>query len=106
MNGGPANVPYFVTNSNVSGGLARQTTGPDIEWEEIRVRSTTLDELFPDRAPDFVKIVDVEGAELAVLHGAKRILATGVTTFLIELHGSPTGPTQSEEVRKLLRTSG
>lgn len=98
-------VPYFVTNSNVSGGLAKHNTAPDVEWEKITVSSTTLDDLFPERVPDFIKI-DVEGAELSVLRGAKRILADGNTTLLIELHDSPVASSQPEEVRKLLRKSG
>lgn len=98
-------VPYFVTNSNVSGGLAMHNAPRPVEWEEITVSASTLDDLFPDRVPDFVK-VDVEGAELSVLRGAKRILTNGNTTFLVELHDWPTGSSQSVEVRRLLGESG
>jgi FkbM family methyltransferase len=88
-------VSYFATNTNVSGGLE-----PRPGSEEIEVSCSTLDDLFPVKAPDFVKI-DVEGAELAVLKGAQRVLATG-PVLLIELHG----PTQAREVRSLLRGYG
>lgn len=78
---------FFVTNTNVSGGLNRRDVDSDVEWEEIRVQVATLDELFQDRPPDFVK-VDVEGAELALLEGAERSLAERAV-FLIETHGDP-----------------
>lgn len=99
------NVPYFVTNSDVSGGLTRHETPRPVEWEEIIIPSSTLDELFPQRVPDFIKI-DVEGAEFTVLNGAKRILAQGKTIFLIELHDWPSGSHGADEVRKLMRSAG
>jgi FkbM family methyltransferase len=98
-------VPYFVTNSNVSGGLRQRETSQPVEWEAITVPSSTLDELFPDRAPDFVK-VDVEGAEFEVLQGATRILADGDTIFLIELHDWPSGAHPADDVRELMRNAG
>jgi FkbM family methyltransferase len=98
-------VSFFVTNSDVSGGLTPHETPRPFEWEEITVPSSTLDELFPKRAPDFIK-VDVEGAELAVLRGAKRILAQGETIFLIELHDWPSGSHGTDEVRRLMRSAG
>jgi FkbM family methyltransferase len=99
------NVPYFVTNSDVSGGLTPHETPRPVEWEEITIPSSTLDELFPKRSPDFIKI-DVEGAELAVLKGAKRILAQGETIFLIELHDWPSDSHGTDEVRTLMRGAG
>jgi FkbM family methyltransferase len=98
-------VPYFVTNSDVSGGLTRHETPRPVEWEEITIPSSSLDELFPQRVPDFIKI-DVEGAEFTVLNGAKRILAQGETIFLIELHDWPSGSHGADEVRKLMRSAG
>ena len=99
------NVPYFVTNSDVSGGLTQHETPRPVEWEEITIPSSTIDELFPKRSPDFIKM-DVEGAELAVLKGAKRILAQGEAIFLIELHDWPSGSHQANEVIKFMRSAG
>jgi FkbM family methyltransferase len=99
------NVPYFVTNSDVSGGLTRHETPRPVEWEEITIPSSTLDELFPQRVPDFIKI-DVEGAEFAVLNGAKRILTRGETIFMIELHDWPSSSHGVDEVRGLMRSAG
>jgi len=99
------NVPYFVTNSDVSGGLTQHETPRPVEWEEITIPSSTLDELFPQRLPDFIKI-DVEGAEYEVLSGAKRILAQGETIFMIELHDWHSSSHRADEVRKLMRSAG
>jgi FkbM family methyltransferase len=51
------------------------------------------------RAPNFIKI-DVEGAELAVLEGARRTLAAFKPILLVEIHGW--GTDQSEEVLRVL----
>lgn len=97
-------MPFYVTNSNISGGLSKHTVGAEVEWEEIEMITTTLDSLFPDEPPGFVK-VDVEGAELAVLRGATRILQQGTTTFLVELHES-WGDGDGEDVVRLLDSYG
>ena len=53
----------------------------------IEVRTTTLDEYCAanDLRPDVIKI-DVEGAELAVLRGARRTLASGAAAVFVEFH--------------------
>jgi len=48
----------------------------------------TLDQLFPSRAPVLLKI-DVEGFEMSVLQGAKRLLnESGLKAIIIELNGA------------------
>lgn len=81
---------FYVTNSDVSGGLNKHATPRPVEWDAVTVQAFTLDTLFPRRVPNLVKI-DVEGAELAVLQGAERILRARRTTFLVELHDWPAG---------------
>ena len=51
----------------------------------VQVKVTTLDDFFEthERRPNFVKI-DVEGHELAVLHGARRLLERQRPALLIE----------------------
>jgi FkbM family methyltransferase len=51
------------------------------------------------RAPNFIKI-DVEGAELAVLEGARRTLAAFQPILLVEIHGW--GTDESEKVLRVL----
>jgi FkbM family methyltransferase len=50
----------------------------------VRVPQVTLDDEFPERAPDLVKI-DVEGHELEVLRGACRVFSR-LPKFDIEVH--------------------
>jgi FkbM family methyltransferase len=64
------------------------------------VRTVTLDEWAADRgSPAFVKI-DVEGAEVAVLNGAKRLLASDRPVILCEAHGT------QKEIASILCDSG
>jgi FkbM family methyltransferase len=77
----------------------------------VSVRVSTLDAFFAERsnAPDVVKI-DVEGAELRVLRGMSRLLASGrPRAMVIEVHGMyfdhGAGAFQ-EELARLLTSSG
>jgi FkbM family methyltransferase len=78
-------VTFYTTNSNVSGALCSHPVGGDVSWQPISVPAVTLDSIFPDDPPDFVK-VDIEGGEYKMLLGAKGILRKKKTVFLIELH--------------------
>lgn len=51
--------------------------------------------------PDYMKI-DVEGAELAVLHGAARLLQRSVPTIFLSLHGDDL----RQQCLELLKCSG
>jgi len=77
---------FYTTRSNVSGGLFKHDIAHQaVEWSECIVDCITLDTLFKDSSPDFVKI-DVEGSEFQVLSGARRILSEGKARFLVEMH--------------------
>ena len=85
-------IVFHSTNSNVSGGLFRHGLDHlskehqrNVEWSESEVNSMTLDSFVGEHLPSLVKM-DVEGSELRVLQGAERILTTGKTAFLMELH--------------------
>jgi FkbM family methyltransferase len=110
-------ITFYTTDSNVSGGLfphevtraALEDSGMGtVQWRAITVDCATLDTLFKDQSPDLAKI-DVEGAELRVLHGATRILKEGKTRFLVELHGNwtdPHGQKDANEVAELMASCG
>jgi FkbM family methyltransferase len=79
-------IPFFSTGSATSGGLFRHDDdSDDRKWKTHQVPVHRLDKLFEKQTPDLVKI-DVEGAELLVLRGAKEILNQGRTMFLVEVH--------------------
>jgi FkbM family methyltransferase len=61
------------------------SAGYPLGGSSLSVDTTTLDAFFADqpRGPDFVKI-DVEGHELAVLHGGQKTLESHRPTLLIE----------------------
>jgi FkbM family methyltransferase len=69
--------------------------------ESIQVPTRSLDDSITalGRAPDFIKI-DVEGAELAVLEGARHTIATVRPILLVEIHGW--GTDESEKVLQIL----
>jgi len=109
----PGTVTFQVTNSNVSGSIFPSdlphldpTIRASVQWQKVTVPSIVLDELYPDSAPDFIKM-DIEGGELGALQGARRLLARRKTILLIEFHnfvmvdGQPVGP-QSQLLLKSL----
>jgi FkbM family methyltransferase len=81
-------VTFYVDQASAGySGLARQRQA---SYQEIEVPCARLDDVVPrDRRFDFMKI-DVEGAELAVLRGAKDFLARDRPTVLFEC--TPDGP--------------
>ncbi len=107
-------VRFHVTQSSVSGGLFRHegahlepAARTKIDWTEVEVAARSLDSLFPDSPPDFVKM-DIEGGELMAMRGATRILSAGKTTFLVELHdfAGPDGDSIPDGVRAIFRAHG
>ena len=75
----------FVKNAPAYSGIKKREyaiDNPDIE--EIKVELKKLDDIIPaDVAIDFIKI-DVEGAELGVLNGAKKTLLKNKPTIIFE----------------------
>jgi len=101
-------VRFLSTGSDVSGGLfAHPVSGEPPAWTELEVPGVRLDEVLGDESPDFIK-VDVEGAELRVLDGARRILAEGRARWLLEVHGwrDPANGAGPEQVFARLEAHG
>lgn len=105
---------------------ANTSTGHLAPEGQLRVRTVTLDGLvstYQVPAPDFLKI-DVEGAEMLVLKGARSLLTTTRPTLFLATHGrlmregccdflnalgyelSPIGKTNVEEHGEFLGSSG
>jgi FkbM family methyltransferase len=99
---------FFTTNSNVSGGLfIHPVKSENVQWQEVEVRSITLDRYFGNKFPDFVKI-DIEGGELRALHGAKWLLTECKPLFFIEVHSwaDPEGQRDQYEVYDYMTIAG
>jgi hypothetical protein len=73
----------------------------------VPVEVTTLDAFFDEheRAPNFLKI-DVEGHELAVLNGARRLLEQYRPTILVECEARHRADSDVRPVFELLQSLG
>ena len=86
-------VPFYVSGMSMAASLGRENMevlSPDRPAEgavKLEVPSVTLDRFCASCGvkPDVLKI-DVEGAELRVLRGARNLLATRRLTILCEVH--------------------
>lgn len=87
---------FYVYGDSMSASLGRDNldvlspqklTDPSFEAREIEVRTVTADQFAAQRNsyPDVVKI-DVEGAELLVLRGARELLARKAVVVICEVH--------------------
>lgn len=76
---------YVDAHSSANSSLAAASFAPK-ELRELQVPTTTLDKYVEGQGavPDWVKI-DTEGAEIAILRGARDLLKTDAK-FLVELH--------------------
>ena len=100
----PGEQPFF----RVRSASTRSSFFPDRanseDLEQLMVRREVLDEaLPPDYAPALIKI-DVEGAEAAVLRGARRILEEHRPTIVLEHGSAPLSATR--EIYSLLTSPG
>jgi FkbM family methyltransferase len=101
---GRSTFQHVVTNHAYSGFRRRRYDRPNEEVVEIGVDAAPLDEVIPsDRRVDFIKI-DVEGAELEVLRGARATITRCRPLVVFEhgLGGSDFYGTSPEAVYDLL----
>ena len=70
---GSATFNYVKSNPGYSGLLKRRYDNPSEIDEEITVKTDTLDNVIGEAHVDFIKI-DVEGAEMQVLRGARELI--------------------------------
>lgn len=88
--------PFYVYGDSMSASLGRDNldvlspqrlTDPQLKAVEVTMPSTTLDDFARKRTvePDLLKI-DVEGAELLVLRGARELLTKKAVVVLCEVH--------------------
>jgi FkbM family methyltransferase len=97
LNGLEHNIRCVQMGLSDSPGVLRFSSGLDCvnhvlasheTWPSIEVAVTTVDDLLGQDVPRLIKI-DVEGHELAVLRGARRVLADpGLLAVIMETNGS------------------
>jgi FkbM family methyltransferase len=83
---GEAQFNYVTSNPSYSGLLRREYDRPNEEDTSITVTTAKLDDVLPENMPvDLIKI-DVEGAEMLVLGGARATIARARPVIIFE-HG-------------------
>jgi FkbM family methyltransferase len=103
----PGEATFEVLDRDVLNRLAPGSSTDDGATTGITVRVTTLDDLVGDDAPALIKI-DVEGSELLVMKGARRLLTSAEAPVLLFEHAGYCehfGITPAE-VRAFLRSVG
>jgi len=104
---GQSSFNYVVSNPSYSGLKKRKYDRPAERDMQIMVDTDTIDNIIPDIKIDFVK-VDVEGAEILVFEGARKMLATykPVVVFEYGIGGSDFYGADPEKMFGLLNSLG
>ena len=78
-----ATAEFMVNDDNPGLSHLSHDREPDSECERIVVDTDTLDNLFPDSMPTFIKL-DLEGADFLALKGARQLLARSRPIIVFE----------------------
>ncbi len=100
---GEASFNHVTTNPGYSGLIKRSYDRPDEKETKINVKTDLMDNIIQNDSIDFIKI-DVEGAELQVLRGAKEIVKRD-KPFIVFEHGLGAADyygTKPEDIYELL----
>ncbi len=97
-------VAFFRSSSSNLGSIRRNSWTDD---HSVKVPSTTVDALCEEHAfkPTVLRM-DIEGAEIFALRGAKRVLSTCKPKLFIELHPPLMGEAELRETLAILQSSG
>jgi len=101
-------IDFYLSQSDVLTSTMAPTEEASKEgMTKVSVRAVTLDQLYPETPPDFVKL-DVEGVEWRVLAGAEKIHQKGKTRFLVEIHpwGDPSLGKRPSDVLSFMSERG
>jgi FkbM family methyltransferase len=103
-------VDFLINNADYSTSRIQSASLSEAASEctqTVTVPVRTLDSLFGNTPPDLVKL-DVEGFEWRAIDGARHILLTRKTRFLVEIHpwGDPELSKTPRDVFKIFRTHG
>lgn len=105
---GEAQFNYVTSNPSYSGLLRRRYDRPHEEDTSIRVKTARMDEVLPGNYPAALIKIDVEGAEMLVLQGARETLSRCKPVVIFE-HGigaSDVYGTKPEDVFRFFSSLG
>ena len=100
-------VPFYTLSETATGAsVYRELTGLYEDVEPLWLPQTTLDELFPERAFELLKI-DTQGSEMDILRGGERIVQEA-DCVILEVSYAPynAGAPLEDEVRDYMAGLG
>ena len=105
---GTSTFNYVVSNPSYSGLIKRKYDRSNEEDTQITVKTELLDEVIPAGTPITLMKIDVEGGELLVMEGAKRVMTENKPVVIFEhgLGASDFYNSTTEKVPNLLSSCG